>query len=146
MQATHKYSVVISPVHMQIPHSSYSYTASLRVLTLRPRAGSSKTTGSKVRLMRQWSMLSLPWMVKKRVCASTSSATYQQLLEVACALVTERLFQVDSRAAITVAMDASAVLREHATSHPLGYCKPQRRPPPNLSSIAADGLHVTCDM
>lgn len=43
-----------------------AFNTRLRALkvTLTPREGSSKTTGSKVRLTFQWSRVSLPWMMK----------------------------------------------------------------------------------
>ena len=61
--------------------------------------------------MRQWSKLLLPWIAKKRVCAFSSSATNQYDDEIACFWVTCRLPQVDSSAAVTVAIVASAVLQ-----------------------------------
>ena len=61
--------------------------------------------------MRQWSMLLLPWMAKKRVWARGSSDTNQYDEEVACFFVTGLLLHDDSKAAATVAAVATAVLQ-----------------------------------
>lgn len=80
-------------------------------ITLRPREGSSKVTGSNWRLIFQWSILLLPCMTKNRVFAFWSSATNQYEEEMACLWVTWLWPQVVSKAAVTVAIVAKAVLQ-----------------------------------
>ena len=83
----------------------------MQVLTLTPSEASSKTTGSNVRLTFQWSSVSLPWMMKYRVCDMGSSATYHSVGFCRLSLLSFALSlpHVDCTAAVTVAMVATAV-------------------------------------
>ena len=66
--------------------------------TLTPRLASSNATGSKVRLTRQWSSVSLPWMTKKRVVVAGSSTTYHSvgLARAACQRTSIKVKKVKS--------------------------------------------------